>query len=110
LARGDIPDVAFCGLSNLLVLKTIRRLADGTTSLVAFGRHPDQVDPADLAAVAELLRPVVGEVEVLAAAITTGRPTRTRVAPGSPTMRPPPPRRSRRSRCRTGGSCPPGVT
>jgi len=69
LARGDIPDVAFCGLPNLLVLKTIRRLADGTTSLVAFGRHPDQVDPNDLAAINELLRPVFGDVEVLAAAM-----------------------------------------
>ncbi len=67
LARGDIPDVAFCGLPNLQVLKTIRRLPDGTTALVAFGPHPGAVDAGDLGSVAELIRPVVPDVEVLAA-------------------------------------------
>lgn len=69
LARGDIPDVAFCGLPNLSVLKTIRRLPDGSVSLVGFGSHPDEIDPDDLAAVAELIRPVIPDVEVLAAAM-----------------------------------------
>ncbi|WP_395727537.1 flavin monoamine oxidase family protein [Nakamurella sp.] len=69
LARGDIPDVAFCGLPNLSVLKTIRRLPDGAVVLVVFGSHPDQIDPDDLAAVADLIRPVVPDVQVLAAAM-----------------------------------------
>lgn len=69
LARGDIPDVAFCGLPNLSVLKTIRRLPDGSVVLVVFGSHPDEIDPDDLAAVTGLLRPVVPDVEVLAAAM-----------------------------------------
>lgn len=69
LARGDIPDVAFCGLPHLSVLKTIRRLADGTVVLVAFGSHPDAIDPDDLTGVADLIRPVVPDVEVLAAAM-----------------------------------------
>jgi monoamine oxidase len=69
LARGDIPDVAFCGLPNLSVLKTIRRLPDGSVSLVVFGSHPDQIDPDDLVAVADLIRPVVPDITVLAAAM-----------------------------------------
>jgi monoamine oxidase len=69
LARGEIPDVAFCSLPNLLVVKTIRRLPDGTTSLVAFGPQPDGIDPDDLAAIADLLRPVAEDIEVLAAAM-----------------------------------------
>jgi monoamine oxidase len=69
LARGDVPDVAFCGLPDVSVLKTIRRLPDGSVSLVAFGSHPDRIDPNDLAAVADLIRPVVPDIEVLAAAM-----------------------------------------
>ena len=69
LARGDVPDVAFCRLPNLSVLKTIHRCPDGAVSLVAFGAHPEEIDPDDLAAVADLIRPVVPDVEVLAAAM-----------------------------------------
>jgi monoamine oxidase len=69
LARGDIPDVAFCGLPHVSVLKTISRLPDGSVVLVVFGSHPDRIDPDDLAAVTELIRPVVPDVEVLAAAM-----------------------------------------
>lgn len=69
LARGDIPDVAFCGLPAFSVLKTIRRLADGTVSLVVFGPRPDEIRADDPAAVADLLRPVVPDVEVLATAM-----------------------------------------
>lgn len=69
LARGDVPDVAFCGLPNLHVLKSIRRLPDASVTLVAFGPHPERVDPDDLDAVADLIRPVVPDVEVLAASM-----------------------------------------
>lgn len=69
LARGDIPDVAFCALPRVSVLKTIRRWPDGSVELVVFGSHPHEIDPDDLAAVTELIRPIVPDVQVHAAAM-----------------------------------------
>jgi monoamine oxidase len=62
---GEAPDFALAGGTNLHVLLTMQRHADGTRTAVAFGSAA--VDPGDFAALTEMIAPVAPGAEVLAA-------------------------------------------
>jgi monoamine oxidase len=62
---GPAPDYALAAGTNLHVLLTMQRHADGTRTAVAFG--PAAVDTDDTAALTEMIAPVAPDAEVLAA-------------------------------------------
>jgi monoamine oxidase len=67
LLSGDAPDFALAAGTNLHVLLTMQRHADGTRTAVAFGPDPNAANPDNTAAMTEMIAPVAPEAEVLAA-------------------------------------------
>jgi monoamine oxidase len=64
---GEAPDFALAAGTNLHVLLTMQRHADGTRTAVAFGPDPAAADPDDTVAMTRMISTVAPDAEVLAA-------------------------------------------
>lgn len=64
---GEAPDFALAAGTDLHVLLTMQRHADGTRIAVVFGPDPAAVDPDDTSAMTEMISRVAPDAKVLAA-------------------------------------------